>query len=212
MVHITDNEKRKRIIKGAMELFYKFNFTRVTSDEIAAHLGISKKTIYNYFGSKKEILSEGIDLLKLEMNLELDAILSDKTLHFTEKLKLNLTTIAIHLNKITPNFGEDLRKNVPDVWDDISNYKKEAALLRFRKLLESGKKSGYVNKQVDMNMALLVYMSAIDNILDPLFLKSLPNDVFSKIPYATKDLFNLLVNVIFLGVLSEKAKNEYLKN
>jgi AcrR family transcriptional regulator len=212
MIKFTDNEKRKRIVDGAMELFYKFNFTRVTTDEIASHIGVSKKTIYNYFGSKKEILSEGISQLKKEMNQELDAILSQKDLHFTDKLKLNLTTIAIHLNKITPHFGEDLRKNVPEVWKDISDYKKEAALLRFRKLLDAGKKNGYVNKHVDMNMALLVYMSAIDNILDPLFLKNLPADVFSKIPYATKELFNLLVNVIFLGVLSEKAKNEYLKN
>jgi len=211
MIRSTDYEKRKRIIEGSMELFFKYNFSRVTSDEIASHIGVSKKTIYNYFSSKRDILVAGITNLKNDLDLELDKILSSKDMKFTDKLKLNLTTIALKLNKITPNFGEDLRKNLPEIWEEISKYKKEAAIVRFRKLLKAGKKDGYVNNHVDLNMAMLVYMSALDNLLDPLFLNNLPHDVLEKVPYSAKEIFNLLANVIFFGVLTEKGKNELIK-
>jgi AcrR family transcriptional regulator len=210
MIRSTDFEKRKRIIDGSMELFYKFNYSRVTSDEIASHIGVSKKTIYNYFTSKRDILVAGISELKNDLDFELDKILSRKDMKFTDKLKLNLTTIALKLNKITPNFGEDLRKNLPDIWEEISKYKKEAAIGRFRKLLKTGKRDGYINNHVDLNMAMLVYMSALNNLLDPLFLNNLPHDVLGKVPYSAKEIFNLLVNVIFLGVLTEEGKEEFL--
>ena len=44
-----------RIIEGGEELFLKAGIKSVTMDDIARHLGISKKTIYHFFKDKNEL-------------------------------------------------------------------------------------------------------------------------------------------------------------
>ena len=52
--------KHKEITKAAKELFNKYGFKKVSVDEIAQKAGVTKKTVYSYFGSKEEILQECI--------------------------------------------------------------------------------------------------------------------------------------------------------
>ena len=47
---------RDRIIEGAAELFRTYGIKSVTMDSLANHLGISKRTIYEVFSDKDELL------------------------------------------------------------------------------------------------------------------------------------------------------------
>ena len=51
---------REQIIKGAYALFYRQGFARVTMDEIAAHAGVTKRTLYAHFDSKDTLLGEAL--------------------------------------------------------------------------------------------------------------------------------------------------------
>lgn len=44
------------MIEAARKLFHRFGFKKVSMDEIAREAGVTKKTIYMYFGSKEELL------------------------------------------------------------------------------------------------------------------------------------------------------------
>ncbi len=48
--------KRDQVIESARKLFHQFGFKKVSMDEIAKEAGVTKKTIYMYFGSKEELL------------------------------------------------------------------------------------------------------------------------------------------------------------
>ena len=48
-------ETKDRILKGAEELFLKYGIKSITMDDIAKHLGVSKKTIYQYYSSKDQL-------------------------------------------------------------------------------------------------------------------------------------------------------------
>lgn len=50
------NEKKSKVIKEAKELFSKYGYKKVSVDEIAKKSGVTKKTIYNYFKDKDELL------------------------------------------------------------------------------------------------------------------------------------------------------------
>jgi len=49
-------EPKERILQKTHELFNKFGIRRVTMDEIAAQVGMSKKTIYQVFVDKDELV------------------------------------------------------------------------------------------------------------------------------------------------------------
>lgn len=53
-----DVEKKLKVFNVAKELFERFGFKKTTVDEIAAGSGISKRTLYEMFESKEQILSE----------------------------------------------------------------------------------------------------------------------------------------------------------
>ena len=53
----------EKILQGAYDLFYRHGVKRITMDDIASHLGISKRTIYEHYDNKD-------DLVKLLMKRE----------------------------------------------------------------------------------------------------------------------------------------------
>lgn len=53
-----DQEKKKKVYEAAKKLFARFGFRKTTVDEIAENAGISKRTMYEVFRSKEQILAE----------------------------------------------------------------------------------------------------------------------------------------------------------
>lgn len=54
---------KERILKKSIELFTNRGFKVVTMDDIAVELGISKKTIYQHFPSKRELVKSTVDYI-----------------------------------------------------------------------------------------------------------------------------------------------------
>lgn len=54
-------EPKERILIKSEELFMKFGIRSVSMDDIANHLGMSKKTLYQYFADKDELVTGVVD-------------------------------------------------------------------------------------------------------------------------------------------------------
>lgn len=50
-------ERRKKILEAATEVFFKSGFAGASVDEVIARAGGSKRTIYSYFGNKEELFA-----------------------------------------------------------------------------------------------------------------------------------------------------------
>lgn len=53
----TPSPAGRRIVQAAEELFYNHGITAVGVDLIAEHSGVSKRTLYNQFGSKEQLVA-----------------------------------------------------------------------------------------------------------------------------------------------------------
>jgi TetR/AcrR family transcriptional regulator, cholesterol catabolism regulator len=53
-----DMEPKERILVKADELFNRYGLRSVSMDDIAAQVGMSKKTLYQYYADKEELVSE----------------------------------------------------------------------------------------------------------------------------------------------------------
>ena len=56
-----NNDIEKDILKEANKLFFEKGYKKVTVDQLASNLSISKKTIYKYYKSKQDLLENTID-------------------------------------------------------------------------------------------------------------------------------------------------------
>jgi AcrR family transcriptional regulator len=199
----------KRIIDTSQQLFFKYGYSRVSVDEIASELCMSKKTIYQHFKGKKEILVEIINNLKNSMNADIEEVLNDNSLDFTEKLQKNLAIIGLHLASLDKQFLDDMRKSVPEAWTIWEEYRRNSANQHFRLLLDEGIRGGYINPAISPDMAVIVYLGAISSVFDPLFINQLPKDLADKLPSSPMQSFNQIIKIVYEGILSAESKQQF---
>jgi len=107
--------KRQTILTTAQHLFGRYGLKKVTTDEIARAAHVSKATIYQYYGNKKDILA---DVVRNEMDELLGAIDAAVAAERTVETKLRahlLTKIAavhelINLHHVT-------NESLAELWD-----------------------------------------------------------------------------------------------
>ena len=112
---------KEEILRKATEMFLTLGFKSVTMDDIATEMGISKKTIYQHFDNKPELveavaislfktISSGIDCICELGKNAIEEIFEIK--NFMMKQLKNENTSPIHqLNKYFPKVAENLRSN-----------------------------------------------------------------------------------------------------
>lgn len=107
-------ELRNRIIEGAAQLFKVYGIRSVTMDLIAGNLGISKRTIYEVFADKDELLISVLQLMAEKQKTLVSHILEDSenAIHAIFRL---LESSRDHFQDMSPAFLADLRKYHHDV-------------------------------------------------------------------------------------------------
>jgi len=100
---------RTKILEGAAELFHKYGIRPVTMDMIASHLGISKRTIYEIFSDKNELLAGVLSLMADKQKKLIEKILSESENIIAAIFKLMEIHIE-HIQSMSPGFFEDMKK------------------------------------------------------------------------------------------------------
>jgi len=201
-----------KILEAAEELFLQYGYSKTSVDDITERIRISKKTLYQNFESKEKILVAIFERIKTELSYQIETILADKSLAFSEKLKESMKIISKQFSKIPPFFYDDIQYQAPSVWRMWTDYKKDAAFRPFRHLLEEGKASGDIKPEISIDMTVFFYLSALSNMLDPKFIKNqLPSEIADKLPASPLDRFNEVVRIVYLGILTDKSRLELAK-
>ena len=65
--------KRKLILKDVEQLYLKYGIRSVTMDDVAKEFGISKKTLYEYFQDKADLVAQVIEHHLQNRNFKMDA-------------------------------------------------------------------------------------------------------------------------------------------
>lgn len=147
--HIKD-EVRIKIIEHACKLFLQEGVKDVKMDDIAKQLGISKRTIYEQFTDKKELLFECLSISHKYLRNKILPYLKDQQRNSLEKLLLCYSIYFKILKHINKKFFTDLNK-YPEVKEE--KLKKEVQNERiFTMWLEQCIQEGYLRKDVEVKL------------------------------------------------------------
>ncbi|TPE46039.1 TetR/AcrR family transcriptional regulator [Pontibacter mangrovi] len=195
---------RDRIIAEAKNMFFTRGYSNVLMSDLAKRLGMSKKTIYQYFSGKEELLSVVIRQYGSDIQRTVEQLMSDKQLDFPDKSRQIFSYVGTKLHDVNPAFVLDIKKNAPAAWQLLQRHKTEAAFLRFNTLLDEGYRKGYIRDDAHRTLAVLLYASALETILNPDFTEQVPHNLMQDLPRAPGAVFDGLVKIIFNGILKEK--------
>lgn len=140
---------REQILKEAMAAFTKHGIKAVKMDDIASKLGISKRTLYELYDNKEDLLIEGVTTEHEQLRKDFQefaasgAGVMDILLHAFE-LKL------VEINKTNPQFYADVEK-YPRLVDYLETHKM-ADQRQFIEFLERGVREGYFCEGLDFEL------------------------------------------------------------
>lgn len=151
----------ERIIEGAEELFLRGGIKSVTMDDIARHLGISKKTIYIYFKDKDELVV-GLTKKKLkEDEAQMNDIINKSTNVIEEMINMLKCSEEI-FSRINPIVIHDMQKYHPEAWKQFQNFKAEVVIRTLEELLTKGIKQGYIRPEIDVKVISRMRVSQVE--------------------------------------------------
>ncbi|MGO9481131.1 MAG: TetR/AcrR family transcriptional regulator [Candidatus Kryptoniota bacterium] len=196
----TDTEVRERIISFAREHFLHEGFSKVTLDEIATELGMSKKTLYKHFKDKEDLLRAGIEENLKNAARGIDAITaSDDT--FAEKLAKIMMLIGKQMSRLSRGAMLDMQKFTPELWRQIEAFRREQIFNKIGRMMVQAREEKVFRSHVNEQILTLMIINCVQGILNP--------DILSQNSFSAEEAFRIIFRTIFEGALTDDARKNF---
>ena len=199
-------ELRERIVVTATEAFTSKGIKSITMDDIAAALGISKRTLYEVFSDKESLLKECILKAQSDRDKYLQQI-------FEESHNVLEVILAVFQKSI-----EVFHKTNKRFFEDIKKYPKVYEMMRARQDSDSEKTMSFFKVGVDQGIFRSDVNFAIVNLLvREQFDVLLNTDICNEYPFI--EVYESIMFTYIRGISTEKGAKvledfiqEYRKN
>lgn len=158
-------DKKNEIISGATKLFMKYGIKSLTMDDISRHLGISKKTLYQYVSDKKDLVKKGVLLLIEHEKSILCAAKEDSDTAIDELINIT-KCVSSEMGEMHPSVIFDLQKYHPSAWKLIENHKKGFIHNMMLENLKRGINEGYYRDNINPALIAILYIGMMDTMMD----------------------------------------------
>jgi len=192
-------DMRNKILIISRELFISSGFSSITMDDIAKEVAMSKKTLYKYFPNKEALLKEAILSHFSVIESRIKMVVEDEKIDIIGKFKKVTEIIIYYISNISPAFIRDVKKNTPELWNNISKERKKLIIRYFTVIIDEGVKSGQMRKDLDKELVFNIYLTAVENIINP--------GSLSELSCSPGQVFEVLLKLFFEGMLTDKGRN-----
>ncbi len=193
--------EKEKILHYSRQKFFSDGISKVTMDEIAKELKMSKKTLYKHFPSKCDLASEAIFDMTNTIKKSISEIINSPIDSVTKLHRISQMFFGF-AKTFSDKWLNDIRLNHHGLWLKIDEFRVKALMENFTKVLEQGKKEGhFVDRPTPIVMAALI--GAVRGVINPEFLM---NNSFSAQNAAEHTL-----DMLFSSLLTKKGRKLYKK-
>jgi AcrR family transcriptional regulator len=192
---VPEESIRKRIVAEARQRFFSLGVRHVTMDELAYDLGMSKRTLYQYFRTKVDLV-EAVFLDKFQ-NVEADLthIGAESSSDFLGAMNRLLSCIQRHMEELQPALVRDIRRDAPAIFSLVEKHRKEMIDRHLGKILREGCKAGVIRNDVPVKLIMELTLAAVQAIMNP--------EKLSELGLSPKEGFMAILTVIFHGAMKQ---------
>jgi AcrR family transcriptional regulator len=184
----------KRIVSEARRHFFDHGFRRITMDDLADGLAMSKKTLYARFPSK-DALVEAVLLDKFrDIERDLRRITSASS-DVPAALHQLLACVQRHSEEIRPPFVRDIQREAPDMFKLVERRRRTIIQRHFGKLFAAGRKAGVIRTDIPTAHVIEILLTAVQGILNP--------SKMAELGLTPKTGFSTIIRVILDGVIAQ---------
>ncbi len=160
------DEKFNYFIESAYKVFTEKGLKNVSMDDLCRSVGISKKTLYQYFENKADLLAKIINYIRQRIKERMAEL---------ETINLNAIDVLLEMSKIAstkhfrinPMVTFELQKYYPNLYEEYINTKKELIIDYIKKNIEKGINEGLYRQDLDKDIVAHLYFQKIEDLHNP---------------------------------------------
>ncbi|HSA87797.1 MAG TPA: TetR/AcrR family transcriptional regulator [Nitrospira sp.] len=188
----------RKVIAVARRQFLAHGFRSVSMDDLAAELGMSKKTLYGCFPSKTSLIEAVLKDKLGEVEADMGQLAKGQASDVEVALYQLLGCLQRHTMEIQPAFVRDIGRETPELFQLIEQRRRELILRYFGSLLENGKTAGLIRTDTPTHLIIEILLGAVQAIMNPAKLTELGLTVESG--------YSSIISIILEGALVAKQK------
>lgn len=190
----------KNILEGAKNLFMQFGLKSITMDDIARKVGVSKKTIYQFFNDKNSIVFKSVNEHFSDHRKEIENVL-DNSKDAIESIYRISKCMKVQIEAINPTVLYDLQRYFPKAYKRFLEFKNTFMKDRMTQIIETGIASGYFRKEINTEILIVQRIEQVQLAFN--------NEVFPRDKFDFKEVHEQLFDHFIHGILTEKGKEKY---
>lgn len=198
---IEETDIKDKILNGTEELFMRYGVRSISMDDIARHLSVSKKTLYQHFADKDDLV-ENVTRQMLEQNFKECERIRNGAGNPIEELATISLWMKKSMEEINPTMLFDLQKFHTKAWNTWLDFKNKFIQDEVMRNLTVGIEEGYmrpVNKEI-MSILRVEFVQMGFN-----------QDIFPREKFSLAEVQSQIFDHFVLGLVTEKGRKLYLK-
>lgn len=197
-----ETDVKVKILKGAEELFTKYGVRSISMDDIARHLSVSKKTLYQHFADKEDIVTMACKAHIERHAKEFDEIKRSAKNAIDELAKLSLC-LKRNVQDMNPSLLFDLQKYHPRAWSEWLNHKNKFIRSSVERNLKQGIEEGYFRSEINPEIIAAVRLELVQVAFN--------EEIFPREKYRLPDVQMQIFDHFVHGLLTDKGRKLYQK-
>ncbi len=154
--------KMEDLIRKISEIYFKYGIKSVTMDDLARELGQSKKTLYQHFEDKEDVVKKVINFLIHHQECGIEETLENPAYNAIDRLFHMSRFLTAHLQTVNPAVSYDLQKYYPKVWDELLAFKRKTIFEHIMTNSRQGIKEGLYIEDLNHEIIANVYVSRME--------------------------------------------------
>ena len=147
--------KREIVVRRAAEMIAELGVKSLRVDDLARDLGISKRTLYEMFGDKEELLYHSIKHLFQKEEDEVHASVVGSQLGIPALFKM--FDAMMERGATRKRVMENLAKFYPMLYERVMTENRDHGLAQLREKLNSLVKEGLISEMVNIDLSITMF-------------------------------------------------------
>ncbi|WP_127846478.1 TetR/AcrR family transcriptional regulator [Psychroflexus aestuariivivens] len=188
---------KEKILNKAEEMFLEYGFKSVTMDDLANELGVSKKTIYESFANKLDLVQNVSIFIRDKIHQEIDEVISKNFDPIQEMFEIKKVIMRRMKNqKSSPQY--QLQKYYPKVFANL----KQSQVCKMEDCIthniERGLAEKYYRNDINKVFVCRIYISGMLNLKD--------EELFKDSELTPKQLYEEFMKYHLRSIVDTKGK------
>ena len=195
-------EKKQQILSNVCNLYLKYGIRNVTMDDIALEFGISKKTLYQFFNDKEDLVAQVFDFY---MHNPVFSFNSSGSGNSIDRIFDIRDHVAVVLKNFNNKFEFELKKLYPALYIRWHDFKRKQIYENTFRNIEKGKAEGLFRSEMDSDLVSRLQVGKM------LLTLNSESGIFSEQEINSIELYDKVIDYHLHAICTPKGLKYYRK-